>query len=129
MLLVLAGCASFWPTSDASSPRAAGDVFSCATAQLIAQHYAITQADPKAGTLEARRTDRTTWSPEWRQIDRADAISLSVSPRPEGTGSAIHLRAASYSDLMTKRGPTSYGEPASPAVQQAARAVLAQCAE
>jgi hypothetical protein len=88
----------------------------------------VTLVDNDRGILEARKiTGEAGQGLRYNELRRYDMLSLNVDGTPNGNGSTLKARAATATDIWTRRGVTQEGEPASPAVKRDARAVLEKC--
>ena len=124
-LLVLAGCGgTLWPavtTTTLSSPR---NAIECATDQVTRMGYYLVSTDERT-RLDARKEVADQRHRAYFEYRKSDELAVRASGAGDET--TLRIEARSFSERMTRRGPTRSDEYASERVQADARALANKC--
>lgn len=120
-----AGCATYWPTISGHTPRPRGDTYQCAMDQLKELGYAPRTFNEDAGSIDAQRINRDMSSKlpgEQQEVDK-----LVVQTKRESDRTTIDVRAETVIRRFARTGWVEEDVKASPAVEQAAHALIDRC--
>lgn len=124
--MLMAGCATYWPTISGRSARSRDDAYQCAMVQLKELGYAPRTFNQDNGSIDAQRINRDVSSAlpgEQQEVDK-----LLVQTQRDGNGATtIQVRAETVIRRFTRTGWVEDGTKATPAVQQAAHGLLDRC--
>lgn len=125
LAVMIAACATYWPTLTGHSTHTRGDAFQCSMDQLKELGYTPRTWNEGEGSIDAQRINRDASGQlpeEQQQVDK-----LMVQTKGNAGGSIIDVRTETVLRHYTRSGWVEDGRPASPAVQQSGKALLDRC--
>ena len=126
-MLVLAACSQPY-AAPASVRTAAGpdDTFACVRKQIAALGYKQSSIDVDEHRITANKIDLTSRRPDTQFRRIIDKIEVDVSPQSDGQTS-LDVKARTFAEYTTHRGPTEVEEKPSAAVQESTKQLLDRC--
>jgi hypothetical protein len=129
-ILLTAGCVGGQMTSSymAASPSPTPDVFACVRKQLKANKFDQTSIDVNDNRLTARKYDETVRRPDVSFRRLVDRLEIEVAPGAGGdTVSTVTVKARTFAETVTQRGPTETQERTSQTAQTASQSIVDTC--
>src|SRR3954469_24482252 len=128
--VLTAGCAGGQMTSSyqAASPSPTPDVFACVRKQLKVNKFDQTSIDVNDNRLTARKYDETVRRPDVSFRRLVDRLEIEVAPGAGGdTVTTVAVKARTFAETVTQRGPTETQERTSETAQAASQAIADSC--
>jgi hypothetical protein len=131
MVTALAACVGGSLTSTLTRPSSAAppEAFTCVREQLKSVGFAQTAYDADRLWLTARRfneKDRRADTQFRRMVDR---LEIEVAPATGESISTVTVKASTFAEYTTQRGPTEVQERASETASAAAQTILRNCGQ
>ncbi len=125
--LLLAGCgAKLWPTYRATTDTPTRDALACAAQQADSLGYKVIYN--REGLVEARRNlPLDEGGGSYRDYRKYDILLVAAERGGSQGGSALEVTAKSFTEQMTRRGPTIVDERAREEVKSSARELIGRC--
>lgn len=130
LMLLTAGCGGGQMTSSftAASPSPTPDVFACVRNQLKANRFDQTSIDVNDNRLTARKYDELVRRPDVNFRRLVDRLEIDVAPGAGGDSvTALSVKARTFAETVTQRGPTETQERTSEAARAASQAIIDKC--
>ena len=128
-LCVLSACSNppLATTLTAASPSPAPDVFTCARGQLKAIDFTQSSVDVADQRLTARKYDETARRPDTQFRRVIDRLEIQAVPGTGQAVTALTVKASTYAEYTTQRGPTEEQEKTSETARKAAETIIERC--
>jgi hypothetical protein len=127
LVLLPAGCGSaLYLAIKGTSPQPPPAVFDCVKSQIQVLGYTQTSTDVPAHRITAGKFDWETRLSDTRFQRMAERLSIEIGDSAGG-GAHLKIRAQTFAQFSTYRGPTEVEQTASPAVKEAAQKLLEAC--
>jgi hypothetical protein len=126
-MLVLGACAKPY-AAPASVSTAAGpdESFACIKKELAAMGYKQSSVDVDEHRVNASKIDLESRRPDTQFRRMVDKLEVDISPEANGQ-TGINVKARTFAEYTTQRGPTEVEEKPSAAVQESTKQLLERC--
>ena len=126
-LLLPAGCGTaHYLAMDGTSPRPPVEVFDCVKGQIAVLGYTQTSNDVEKHRVTAQKYDWETRMADTQFRRMIDRLMIEVSDSAD-KAARLKIRAHTFADLVTQKGPTEIEQSASVAVRAAAQSLMQAC--
>ncbi len=126
--VLLAGCGGAMTTTlTGTSPVPTPDAFACVRGQLKALDFRQSSLDNNENRVTARQYDETVRRPDVSFRRLVDRLEIEVAPGADGAVTTLTVKASTFAELTTQRGPTEVQERTSERARTAAEAIVKKC--
>jgi hypothetical protein len=126
-MLVLGACAKpYAAPASVRTEAAPDDTFNCVKKELAALGYKQSSIDVDEHRINAGKIDLTSRRPDTQFRRIIDKLEVEVSPQSDGQTS-LNVKARTFAEYTTHRGPTEVEEKPSAAVQESTKQLLERC--